>query len=63
MSMFSVPKDPFMLISWLNMKLRDQYDSLERLCDDLDLDREEILAKVASQDYAYVQEMNQFKQK
>lgn len=61
--MFSVPKDPFMLISWLNMKLRDQYDSLESLCDDLDLDREEILGKVASQDYMYVQEINQFKQK
>lgn len=63
MNMFSVPKDPFVLISWLNMKLRDRYDSLESLCDDLDLDREEILGKVASQDYMYVQEINQFKQK
>ncbi|HIU13969.1 MAG TPA: DUF4250 domain-containing protein [Candidatus Fimiplasma intestinipullorum] len=61
--MCSVPKDPFMLVSWLNMKLRDQYDSLDRLCDDLDLDREAILATVASNDYYYDKTNNQMKQK
>ena len=52
-----------MLVSWLNMKLRDQYDSLDRMCDDLDLDREAILATVASNDYYYDKTNNQMKQK
>ena len=28
----SAPKDPFILLSWVNMKLRDTYPSLEELC-------------------------------
>ncbi|MEE3494717.1 MAG: DUF4250 domain-containing protein [Butyrivibrio sp.] len=30
-----LPKDPVMLLSYMNMKLRDNYSSLEALCDDL----------------------------
>ena len=41
-----VPQDPMMLYSFLNMKLRDQYASLDELCDDLDLPKEEILEKM-----------------
>lgn len=37
-----------MLLSYINMKLRDQYDSLDELCDDLDLDRGEIESLLAS---------------
>ena len=33
-----LPSDPDMLASFLNMKLRDQYASLDALCDDLELD-------------------------
>jgi glycine cleavage system regulatory protein len=36
--MNDLPKDPFMLLSWVNMKLRDRYESLQALCDDLDID-------------------------
>ena len=32
-----LPQDPAMLLSYVNMKLRDQYASLDDLCDDLDI--------------------------
>ncbi len=31
-----LPEDPVMLLSFVNTKLRDQYASLDALCDDLD---------------------------
>ena len=31
-----IPQDPVMLLSFINLKLRDYYGSLEQLCDDLD---------------------------
>ena len=40
--MAALPKDPAMLLSAVNMKLRDFYDSLDALCDDLDVARESI---------------------
>lgn len=56
-----LPNDPIMLLSFLNMKLRDQYDSLDRLCDDLDVSKEEIIEKLKKIDYIYDIEKNQFK--
>lgn len=56
-----IPQDPVMLLSYINMKLRDQYSSLEDLCDDLDLSSEEIIKKLESIDYRYDIEKNQFK--
>ena len=55
-----LPKDPHMLASFLNLKLRDFYPSLDALCEDLDVNREEILEKLAAEDYAYDPEKNQF---
>ena len=34
-----LPEDPVMLLSFVNTKLRDQYASLDALCDDLDAPR------------------------
>ncbi|WP_028043060.1 DUF4250 domain-containing protein [Candidatus Stoquefichus massiliensis] len=56
-----IPKDPAMLLSYVNMKLRDQYDSLESLCDDLDISMSEIVEKLKTIDYIYDNEKNQFK--
>lgn len=56
-----LPNDPAMLLSYINMKLRDQYDSLERLCDDLDISESEIVEKLKIIDYIYDNEKNQFK--
>lgn len=36
------PKDPAMLMSWINLKLRDFYGDLDELCDDLEIDRNEV---------------------
>lgn len=55
-----IPKDPVMLLSFLNLKLRDYYSSLEALCDDLELDEAEIVSKLAGIDYHYNADKNQF---
>ncbi len=55
-----VPQDPVMLLSFLNLKLRDFYGSLDALCEDLDLNREEILEKMKRIDYTYDEEKNRF---
>ncbi len=55
-----LPKDAVMLLSFLNMKLRDQYASLDDLCDDLGADKEEITKKLADIGYEYDGEGNRF---
>lgn len=57
----SFPNDPFMLMSVLNTKLRDEYPSLDELCQAEDLDKEEILQKMARIGMEYIPEVNQFK--
>ena len=37
-----MPKDPAMLLSFINLKLRDYYSSLEALCEDLQVEEKEI---------------------
>lgn len=55
-----IPKDPVMLLSFVNLKLRDFYSGLEEFCDDLQVDRQEIVEKLAGIDYHYDEERNQF---
>lgn len=55
-----IPKDPAMLLSFINMKLRDHYGSLDALCEDLDADGVEIMERLASIDYHYDKEKNRF---
>jgi hypothetical protein len=59
--MEEMPKDPFMLLSWVNMKLRDQYESLQALCNDLDIDLRELTDKLAAVGFDYMPEINQFR--
>ena len=49
-----------MLLSFLNMKLRDEYENLAALCDDLECSKEEILAKMRALGYGYSAENNCF---
>lgn len=35
----NLPEDAVMLMSMVNMKLRDQYASLDELCEDMHIDR------------------------
>lgn len=55
-----IPQDPVMLLSFINLKLRDFYGNLDVLCDDLQVDRQEIVAKLSTIDYHYDTERNQF---
>lgn len=50
-----------MLLSFINMKLRDEFDSFEELCDVLDIDSAEIVEKLCAIGYEYNKELNQFK--
>ncbi|MEZ3506600.1 MAG: DUF4250 domain-containing protein [Lachnospiraceae bacterium] len=55
-----IPKDPVMLLSFINLKLRDYFDSLERLCEELDVEQREIVDKLFGIGYQYDQGKNQF---
>lgn len=55
-----VPQDPMILLSFLNMKLRDEYDSLTELCESLGLDREDILRRMDAIGMTYLEEENRF---
>ena len=55
-----LPNDPVMLLSAVNMKLRDAYASLDALCEDLDVSRAELEEKLAAVCYAYDAAQNRF---
>lgn len=55
-----LPKDPIMLLSVINLKLRDYYSSLDQLCEEMELSKEELLSKLAAVDYEYDEIHNQF---
>ncbi len=55
-----LPNDPVLLLSVVNMKLRDYYPSLDALCDDLMVSREELEKKLADIGYIYDRERNSF---
>ena len=58
-----LPKEPSMLLSMINMKLRDRYGSLDELCDDLDESKSEISDILGKAGYRYDEATNQFKGK
>lgn len=53
--------DPNILVSMVNMKLRDFYSSLDSFCEDLQIDKKELEDKLKSIDYIYMKEINQFR--
>lgn len=55
------PKDPIILLSYINTKLRDEYTDLDELCDNFLADPKEIKEKLAQIDYVYDHTENQFK--
>ena len=58
--MMNLPQDPMMLFSVINMKLRDQYSSLDELCEDMDVNRKELEDKLAVFGFEYSEENNKF---
>lgn len=58
--MQNLPNDPIMLLSVINTKLRDYYQNIDALCDDMGVDKQEIIDKLASVGYNYDEELNKF---
>ena len=58
--MDELPKDPFMLMSFVNMKLRDYYKSLDELCEDLNVEKEILTTILGSIGMEYNPETNKF---
>ncbi len=57
----SLPKDPMILLSVINMKLRDGEEDLAGLCRQLDEDREDLEKRLAAAGFCYDPETNQFR--
>lgn len=56
----TLPNDPMMLFSAVNMLLRDEYSSLDELCRKEDVDKEELCKKLAAVGFEYSEENNKF---
>ena len=55
-----LPRDPMILLSYVNTLLRDQYESLAELCRSLDVDEESLKKKLSDAGFVYREEQNQF---
>ncbi len=55
-----LPKDPVILLSYVNTQLRDYYKTLDDLCSSLSINREELVITLSKINYNYVPEQNQF---
>lgn len=58
--MGKIPQDPMMLMSFINMKLRDFYPSLDALCEDLEISREELEERLGKAGFEYSEENKRF---
>ena len=56
----NIPSDPVMMLSALNMLLRDRYPSLAELCAAEGLDKSAVETALAAIDYRYDPALNQF---
>ena len=55
-----LPKDPMLLLSVVNTKLRDYYHNLDALCDDMNVEKEEIVNTLKTIDYENDENRHQF---
>lgn len=55
-----IPKDPVILLSYVNTQLRDYFDSLDALCSLRGMKKDALVATLASIDYHYDEKTNQF---
>ena len=55
-----LPEDPMMLFSFINMKLRDFYPSLDALCEDMNVEKEVIVRTLKRVGFEYNPERNRF---
>lgn len=59
--MCKIPKDPIMLLSFVNLKLRDECSTLDVFCENYNITQEMLTKNLSSIDYHYVKSENQFK--
>lgn len=55
-----LPQDDFILLSFLNTKLRDCYEDLSALCEDLGVSREELESRLSARGFHYDETRNRF---
>ena len=53
-----LPKDPMLLLSEINTKLRDYYPNLDLLCEELQIDSETLKKRLAEIDYEYYERIH-----
>ena len=56
----TLPRDPMLLLSVVNTKLRDCYQNLDALCEDMNISKDEMISKLEQIDYTYDEKTNQF---
>lgn len=56
----NLPKDPVILLSYINTQLRDNYASLSELCNAAECSAEDIIRILEKIDYHYNSDANQF---
>lgn len=61
MSAYKLPSDPGMLYSVVNMKLRDEYSSLDDLCLSLGVDHDDLVRRLSDAGFEYDPAVNQFR--
>ena len=55
-----IPKDPVILLSYVNTQLRDYFDSLDAVCSLRGIRKDSLIATLDSIDYHYDEKTNQF---
>lgn len=55
-----LPKDPVLLLSVVNTRLRDYYSDLDSMCEDMQIQKENIVEKLRGINYEYDSSRNQF---
>ena len=55
-----LPKDPMLLLSVVNTNIRDYYHTLDALCEDMNVEKDEIICKLKGIDYEYDESKHQF---
>jgi len=53
--------DPFILLSLINTKLRNESESLAGLCENYNVDQARLVEKLGDFGYEYIGEINQFR--
>ena len=56
-----LPKDPMILLRYLNTHLRDDYPTLDALCEDLDVSRTDLEDKLKAVGFVYDERQNRFR--